>query len=282
MTGEIDLLPLGTPTHIVGNDASGYAVRRRVGAFEPYPNPSYFTPSQLGGAVAYWLRPKNRSRLALLGENAMWVGQQESVFLDLAQTEAGMQPLIDGNEIIFDGVDDYLASVAVAGSTANIGITGTTERHAFVVCRRISGVGPIFHWGAQSNGNAFGLTLDSGVAAKGYVWGGTDLSFGTATTAKCLLYVRSDGTTLYGAQDGNSTITTQANAANTTDGPLYVGARPTGITGYANAGLSELILVTGTLTTANRQKIEGFLAWEHGTVSRLAADHPYKTIRPGA
>ena len=41
--------------------------------------------------------------------------------------------------------------------------------------------------------------------------------------------------------------------------------------------IGEVILLSSVPTTADRQKLEGYLAWKWGTVAKLPAGHPYKT-----
>lgn len=49
--------------------------------------------------------------------------------------------------------------------------------------------------------------------------------------------------------------------------------------GY-NGFAGEFIVVSGTPTTDNRQKIEGYLAHKWGMTANLPAGHPYKTAAP--
>jgi len=52
-------------------------------------------------------------------------------------------------------------------------------------------------------------------------------------------------------------------------------------TSAGNAGsLAEVILFNTVLTTAERQVVEGYLAWKWGIQSSLPAAHPYRTIQP--
>jgi len=44
--------------------------------------------------------------------------------------------------------------------------------------------------------------------------------------------------------------------------------------------LAEIIILDGTLSLANQQKIEGYLAWKWGLVPNLPSDHPYKLTPP--
>ena len=46
---------------------------------------------------------------------------------------------------------------------------------------------------------------------------------------------------------------------------------------YWTGGVGEVIIILGPVTTAQRQNIEGYLAWKWGLVSGLPVSHPYKT-----
>jgi hypothetical protein len=47
-----------------------------------------------------------------------------------------------------------------------------------------------------------------------------------------------------------------------------------------DGALAELIMINGSISTADRQKIEGYLAWKWGLQGDLDAGHPYKNERP--
>jgi hypothetical protein len=47
-----------------------------------------------------------------------------------------------------------------------------------------------------------------------------------------------------------------------------------------NGKMSEFVFVSGTLSTADRQKVEGYLAWKWGTQADLPVGHPYKNSPP--
>jgi hypothetical protein len=61
---------------------------------------------------------------------------------------------------------------------------------------------------------------------------------------------------------------------------LYVGND--GLVGYAyiTGTISECLLYTQPLSTAQRQQVEGYLAWKWGLVGSLPANHPYKKWPP--
>jgi len=71
-------------------------------------------------------------------------------------------------------------------------------------------------------------------------------------------------------------------AGNTSDtNPLSVNVfGSTNILAPAGTEIAEVIAIEGPLTTADRQKLEGYLAWKWGLEADLPAGHPYKTAPP--
>lgn len=49
---------------------------------------------------------------------------------------------------------------------------------------------------------------------------------------------------------------------------------------YGNVGFNEILIYTGSITTSQRQQVEGYLAWKWGLVGNLPSSHPFKTYRP--
>jgi Immunoglobulin domain/PA14 domain len=49
---------------------------------------------------------------------------------------------------------------------------------------------------------------------------------------------------------------------------------------YQNATFGEFIVINGTVSTADRQKLEGYLAHKWGMTANLPAIHPYKSVAP--
>jgi hypothetical protein len=47
-----------------------------------------------------------------------------------------------------------------------------------------------------------------------------------------------------------------------------------------NGTLGEIIVISGTVSLSDRQKLEGYLAWKWGLEDNLPADHPYKDSAP--
>lgn len=59
-----------------------------------------------------------------------------------------------------------------------------------------------------------------------------------------------------------------------------IGGFSTGSTQPGFAGTFQEIIVTNGLTLADKQKIEGYIAWKYNMTANLPSSHPYKTVRP--
>lgn len=53
-----------------------------------------------------------------------------------------------------------------------------------------------------------------------------------------------------------------------------------GGTAFWKGRIYEACMTTNVLTTTDRQKFEGYLAWKYKLTNSLPADHPYKSARP--
>jgi hypothetical protein len=78
------------------------------------------------------------------------------------------------------------------------------------------------------------------------------------------------------------TPTATFTATSTTLNPsiLSLGLTQAGGSGLTNGDIYETIFHSSALTTAQRQQIEGYLAWKWGTVARLPAGHPNLSAAP--
>ena len=69
------------------------------------------------------------------------------------------------------------------------------------------------------------------------------------------------------------------NSALNTDGPLNIGRAysGSGLGADFDGAMGEIIILTGDLSTGDRQLLEGYLAWKWDLVDNLSGDHAYKT-----
>lgn len=63
-------------------------------------------------------------------------------------------------------------------------------------------------------------------------------------------------------------------------GALTIGAGAAGSDRWLDGDLFALIILKGAATAAERQRMEGYLAWQAGLASLLAGNHPYKDAPP--
>ncbi len=90
---------------------------------------------------------------------------------------------------------------------------------------------------------------------------------GFANTTSSSLFLNS--TTLLSGPIGNSALTS-----------IVVGNRQNGNGSPYKGHLCEFIIYQGLLTTAQRQQVEGYLAWKWGLQANLPATHPFKLWPP--
>lgn len=109
---------------------------------------------------------------------------------------------------------------------------------------------------------------------------GANISTSAATYTQVAI-VSADNSNNTGAfyKDGTSygacAATPSTNGANTT--VLSLG---TDANSYMSSKVAELIIFSEQLTTADRQKVEGYLAWRYNLEAQLPQNHPYKSAPP--
>jgi hypothetical protein len=94
---------------------------------------------------------------------------------------------------------------------------------------------------------------------------------------------------IVGATTGAATVVTHVNGVDESDAhAVTFAASQSSSIGTANGtanpfdGMIYEIVVCTTLSTENRERVEGYLAHKWGITARLASDHPYKTNYPTA
>ena len=63
--------------------------------------------------------------------------------------------------------------------------------------------------------------------------------------------------------------------------PVRLGVNRSGAN-FLNANHAEHVFTTSVLSTEDRQKLEGYLAWKWGLEANLPAGHPYESTPPTA
>lgn len=118
------------------------------------------------------------------------------------------------------------------------------------------------------------------------MWDGSQFNqFGSLTmtpSEKALVYVTmASGRTIQAAKNGIQSLTTATPAGNESI-ITAIGNLPLGAGGQPWGTLQELVICSTTLGLADRQNLEGYLAWKWGLVSSLPSTHPFKLFPPPA
>jgi hypothetical protein len=123
-----------------------------------------------------------------------------------------------------------------------------------------------------SNGYSQHLTIPGGST----VVDGTTMAAGTT-----LLYnfTFDSSASAYMYYNGALTGTRNGSTSYTGSGSIVLGSSD-GVHEAYTGTISEILIYNSVLSTTNRQKIEGYLAWKWGFASNLSASNPYKYDSP--
>jgi len=161
--------------------------------------------------------------------------------------------------VMFDGTDDVLP------------ITGTfSMQNVFIVLNANDGA-TFTNWrwpfgGWTASNNKFVAAYANPTTTQLYSGGTAYLNGTTAGSA----YVNFDPLSSYKIFGSMLTATSGARA----DWKIGNGDA------FWKGGIAEIVVTSGTITTGDRQKVEGYLAWKWGLQANLPANHPYKSEQP--
>ena len=130
----------------------------------------------------------------------------------------------------------------------------------------------------------FGLEDTLGVANKAAAFVGTTNVYSadnsvTNNAAQIVGIISGEGFYI----DGTAGTTTSVTADNPNAAAMEIGRVPAAVAGttyYFDGDVAEIVMVSGQLGTAERQKLEGYLAQKYATWPRLPDSHPYKYVTP--
>lgn len=240
--------------------------------------PTLWKPSDLATvSLVLWLDAQDYSTITeSAGAVSAWADKSTSGW-DATQANATLQP-------------EYIASYANLNSKPVIGPAAAGDRLAFAAQVMIDDW--TFDGRAGFDINLYGQKASVGSAPQGGVYaavwenllnGGTDIFWKNGVNL-----------TSYFAGSNNQTpaaggvmLTTYVNSAGqnnlgkltSDDNPVYLFDRAAGTRSY-DGYLGEIIRWDGTISVAERQKLEGYSAHRWGYESALDAGHPYKTAAP--
>ena len=217
-----------------------------------------WTPADLGAALALWLDANDAATISLNGSNVSQWNDKSGNGNHVSQDTASSQPLYTASGLNGKSV------VTFSGAQLLNSISNTTLGETIAaVSQRSDSLQPVFELIPASGsrgylGNVSGFQTHNEYRANG----GTTITSIFPTT---LLNVPA----LSVGTDRRLTIAIKYAIGHGTPGyaPL---------TGF----ISEIVSTTTILSTDDRQKLEGYLAWKWGLEANLPVGHPYKNAAP--
>jgi methionine-rich copper-binding protein CopC len=246
-----------------------------------------WTPADLSNK-ALWLDAADAGTITLNGSTVSQWNDKSGNGRNVAQSNAAKQPtystgyLNGNNAISFDGTGRSLSA-----GTATINLSQPFNR--FIVGKFLtkssqsvivdgnngSGAGgqQVFYNGESAG--SWRMACDAPAYAK-------SISYGTSDFNNHIHFHNLNGASTYYSIDGATTLSGPGDPGSTGQPGICIGnIRNEFVTGYGFQGyVYEIILTTGTLSPADRQKIEGYLAWKWGTQASLPVGHPYESAAP--
>lgn len=228
-------------------------------ASEAYSSAAAWTPSDLGASLALWLDADDASTITLNGSNVSQWDDKSGNARHAVQATAVSQPTytingLNGKPVLtFDGVDDLLETPSFIMGDA-----------AVSVAQRSAINQPVIETSVSTNRGFWGSVYPGFTTHTNYGVNGQAPTSAPPNTAVT-----------------NPAIVSQTGLLRTSLNTLRIGLGSPAFA-YLNGFLSEVIISSTALTSTDRQKLEGYLAWKWGLVANLPTDHPYKTTPPTA
>jgi len=250
-----------------------------------------WTPADLGASLALWLDADDASTITLNGSTVSQWADKSGNSRNFSQATASAQPTYSATvlggkpALTFDGTADFMS----AGDTLDVGTTSltimtvvkyaTNNQSGIIVGKSLLGAGAgryslgrflsggsfgtgspfnsfLVAWDASA-GNLFTTVADSSTSTKiiGGEWSravsnGYDKVWDNGTNTATLTYA-GDTNTL------NSTNELWIGAYQNVSGTT-----PPVASSYMNGQIAEVVIAPSALSTTDRQKLEGYLAWK--------------------
>lgn len=249
---------------------------------------SFWTPYELGADLALWLDASDSSTVLLNGSTVSQWNDKSGRGNDVSNSTAATQPayLVTG----WDGKPtvsftqaglEFLFNGAMAGFAANDDFTIAA---VFEFLQTTNNWDMIAGWrSAPNSSGAAGVPVLQGMSTAAQIgYHNTDqtdtrikVDVTTRLGKKVATIGRSGGTNgNNGAatvtSTGHSQLTYDTNATQTWTSTavsgFQIGGRQQSATAYGNKYISEVVCCSAKLSTADRQKLEGYLAWKWGGV----------------
>ena len=275
-----------------------------LGIYNRLNAPSAWTPANLTG-LALWLDADDASTITLNGSTVSQWDDKSGNNYHVSQANAANQPRyvaagMNGKPALNNENGRYLqrGTTPMFSNVAGATIVAVYQPTLPLTGAVGNGMVVFLNNGATAGGTRLGLTPTPSPGTAGtYSIAGRRLDAESYATVSSLTSLTADpvvwvanadyanaqtNTWLNGTADiAGAPFQTAGNTSNTDSLGIGLFSRPNGgLDTYDDTRLSEGLLINATLSTTNRQKLEGYLAWKWGLEANLPAGHPYKTTPP--
>ena len=245
--------------------------------------PKLWRPTEI--TTALWLDAEDTSTITLNGATVSQWADKSGNGRNATQATAANQPGYSASNVTFADGSDVLTIGSASTGTFGYG-TGD-----FAILAVVNPNARTSTWGSEIlTQHIFGTRADFSfriIPAGNLIYGGTN-----ATT------IATSSTTVALSQRSIAEITRTSNSFQ-----LYINATNVGSAtssdsigngsgssigntfipnsnAFLSGAINEVLVVPTTLSTDNRQKLEGYLAWKWGLQASLPVGHPYKNTPP--
>jgi hypothetical protein len=239
------------------------------------PSTPLFTPTALAGC-ALWLDAADTTTLTLSGSS---VTQWRDKSGNANHATGTVAPTYDATtrNVLFNGSSQYCTLPNGAYPFGN------TPYSIFVVAYTRNAANPqwVLAGGTTTTNQAIGLLFYTTNAVWHSWWVNeyrVDNSIVNNTPA--VINISYSTTRSIIINGGTASINTPGAVRANPNTPNYIGRRPDSAVEFFNGGMAECIIFTSELPTAQRQQVEGYLAWKWGLTTSLPTSHPYAKFRP--
>ncbi|MEY3005213.1 MAG: Cyanophage [Pseudomonadota bacterium] len=295
---DLSSLPGGTLTlSVTVTTAAGGTGASRTAEVAKTP----WTPADLGASLALWLDADDASTITLNGSSVSQWDDKSGNDWHMSQAIATSQPAyitggLNGRFVIRTDGNDRLGNTTTS-LFRNVGVATWVAVGKYPLATGTGNSMLLFcSTGVDALRTRFGLTANPSpggqfMGVAGRRLGSEGFATAPSSTARIVgSYFIEVGQADYANARANHwtngiqdlTSASFQTAGNTSDtNPLFVGVfGQSNVLSPTNTEIAEAIAIEGPLPTADRQKLEGYLAHKWGLAADLPAGHPYKAVAP--
>lgn len=254
-------------------------------------------PNDMGSQLALWLDAEDTTTITLNATTVSQWNDKSGNGRNVAQVTAASQPTYSNfpttgrTALSFDGGDSLenlvpgnlirnvpgatLATVANYTNNSSgrcvVGIsTPTAGQNRATLAANLAGTAGYLTGGRRLDADLFGLAGSATFSAAANL-----IQVGVLDYANSDAFSYVNGS----LNASNTSFQTSGNTSDTDSGALYVGISGTG-TNFMLGFVGEVIVTSTALSAADRERVEGYLAWKWALEGNLPVGHTYKNSPP--